>query len=68
MNQKNEDPRVTRTRKLIIDAFVALINEKDINSIFVKEITDRAKVNRATFYRHFDNKHELYKSTYNVKI
>ncbi|WP_179874530.1 TetR/AcrR family transcriptional regulator [Bacillus sp. AFS002410] len=61
MMQKNEDPRITRSRNLIIDAFTELISEKDLQNIYVKEIANRANINRATFYRHFANKEELYK-------
>lgn len=61
MNQKYEDPRIIRTRNLIIDAFTELISEKDLDNIYVKDITNRANINRATFYRHFSNKEELCK-------
>ncbi|MFF2876506.1 TetR/AcrR family transcriptional regulator [Gottfriedia sp. NPDC057991] len=61
MIQKYEDPRIIRTRNLIIDAFTELISEKDLDHIYVKDITNRANINRATFYRHFANKEELYK-------
>lgn len=51
-----EDPRVTRTKNLIIDAFLTLVKEKDFAAISVKDISERATINRATFYRHFDDK------------
>lgn len=53
------DPRVIRTRKLIMDAFRSLGKEKDIESITVKDIAERATVNRATFYAHFEDQNEL---------
>ena len=53
------DPRVKRTRKLIIDAFRALMNERPFAEISVADITDRATVNRATFYAHFEDKDHL---------
>ena len=54
------DPRVKRTRQLLIQAFVALVEEKHhIHSISVQEITERATVNRATFYAHFEDKYAL---------
>jgi AcrR family transcriptional regulator len=43
------------------------MNEKNYNSITVKEITDRAELNRATFYLHFSDKEDLlYQSTEDV--
>src|SRR6201999_4494163 len=50
------DPRVTRTQKLIRDAFKSLLKEKSFESISVQDIAERATVNRATFYAHFTDK------------
>lgn len=49
----NVDPRVKRTRRLLRDALVSLILEKDYASISIREITERAEVAYITFYRHF---------------
>src|SRR5215212_3079035 len=51
------DPRVMRTRQLLMRAFEALLQEKSISSISVQDITERATVNRATFYAHFEDKY-----------
>jgi AcrR family transcriptional regulator len=53
------DPRVTRTRKLLLDAFVSLQAEKAFDEITVQDIATRATVNRATFYAHFVDKYTL---------
>jgi AcrR family transcriptional regulator len=54
------DPRVQRTRQLLLQAFMALVQEKrNIHSISVQEIATRASVNRATFYTHFEDKYAL---------
>ena len=53
------DPRVRRTRKLIEDAFHQLLGERSYGEISVGEIADRATINRATFYAHFDDKQHL---------
>lgn len=58
MNTKT-DPRVRRTRRILRDALVSLILEKDYASISIKEITDRAEVAYITFFRHYDSKDEL---------
>lgn len=61
MTTKNNqaDPRVIRTRRLLQDAFDSLIQEKDFESITVRDIAERATVNRATFYAHFVDKFEI---------
>ena len=41
MEHLQEDPRIVRTRNLIIDAYLELINEKDFESVTVKDITVR---------------------------
>lgn len=56
----SSDPRVQRTRQLLLEAFMALVQEKrNINSISIQEIAMRATVNRATFYAHFEDKYAL---------
>lgn len=56
---EKEDPRVTRTRGLLESAFTEIVSEKGFQSVSVKDITERAGVNRATFYAHFPDKFEL---------
>ncbi len=53
------DPRVTRTRKLIREALVSLLVDRNFESITVQDIAGRATVNRATFYAHFTDKFAL---------
>lgn len=53
------DPRVKRTRKLLQDAFMALLAEKSFHAISVQDIAERATLNRATFYAHFEDKYAL---------
>ena len=56
---ENVDPRVKRTRKMILDAFLELLDDQNFSAITVKNITDKAEINRATFYAHFQDKFEL---------
>ncbi len=56
---KKIDPRVIRTRQMLRDALVSLIEEKGFDALTVQDITDRAKLNRATFYLHYQDKQEL---------
>jgi AcrR family transcriptional regulator len=54
-----DDLRVQRTRKLLEDAMIELTIEKGFSSLTVRDITDRAMVNRSTFYRHYLDKYDL---------
>ncbi|UQZ82713.1 DNA-binding transcriptional repressor AcrR [Paenibacillus konkukensis] len=47
------DPRVLRTRQLLRDAFIELLHEMDIEKISVNRLTERATINRVTFYLHY---------------
>ena len=53
------DPRVKRTRGLILASFNDLLAQKGFESISVQHVTDKAQVNRATFYAHFADKYAL---------
>ncbi len=43
------------TENLIVNAFLALIDEKPLKSITVRDITDRCHINRNTFYYHYSS-------------
>ena len=45
------------------EALLELLEKKDFDYITVKEICDVAKVNRSTFYLHYENTYELLKET-----
>ena len=53
------DPRTRRTQILIRDAFMELLIEQGFDKITVSAITERARINRATFYRHYTDIHDL---------
>jgi AcrR family transcriptional regulator len=53
------DPRVKRTRSLILGAFEDLLAEKNFETISVQDVTEKAQINRATFYAHFPDKYAL---------
>lgn len=63
--EKKMDLRVQRTYKLLTDSLIALLMEKKFEEIQVAEICERAMIRRATFYKHFGDKYELF--TYMVK-
>ncbi|KGK89210.1 TetR/AcrR family transcriptional regulator [Clostridium sp. HMP27] len=54
-----EDPRVLRTRQLIREAFSTLLQKKEFDAITIKDIAQRASINRATFYAHYEDKYAL---------
>lgn len=59
MAHEKIDPRVLRTRKLLQEALIELTAERGFDVITVGDIAKRATVNRATFYRHYQDKYEV---------
>ncbi len=53
------DPRVKRTRQLLHQTMLDLMQEKSFASITVQDIAERSTLNRATFYAHFEDKYDL---------
>lgn len=68
MLQTKTDPRVLRTRKLITDAFIKLSQSRSFSDISVKNITQEAMINRATFYSHFLDKYDLLEKVVEEKL
>ncbi len=65
---KGMDPRVKRTHQLLQQALQELMREKRFASITVQDIAERATLNRATFYAHFEDKYELLDSIVREKF
>ncbi|AQR97598.1 TetR/AcrR family transcriptional regulator [Clostridium saccharoperbutylacetonicum] len=53
------DRRIEKSKQAIMDAFMILILKKDLESITVGEIAEKANVNRGTVYLHFTDKYDL---------
>ena len=56
MSLKSEDPRVVRTKALIIQALVNLTEETPYKKIKIQDITQSANLARQTFYLHYKSK------------
>jgi AcrR family transcriptional regulator len=53
------DPRILRSRRMLMEALARLLAQKEFDDISVQEIADEATLNRATFYLHYPDKHAL---------
>jgi len=58
---KKDDLRVRRTYKLLFESLLNLLSEKNFEDISVTDICENAMVHRTTFYKHFEDKHQLLK-------
>ncbi len=53
------DPRILRSRRMLMDALDRLLKKKEFEDISVQEIADEATLNRATFYLRYPDKSAL---------
>jgi AcrR family transcriptional regulator len=53
------DPRILRSRRMLMEALVKLLTKKEFEDISIQEIADEATLNRATFYLHYPDKNAL---------
>jgi AcrR family transcriptional regulator len=53
------DPRILRSRRMLMEALAKLLNKKEFEDVSVQEIADEATLNRATFYLHYADKNAL---------
>lgn len=58
-----QDLRIIKSRMAIENAFAELVLEKDFASVKVIDVTQRAGIDRHTFYRHYKNKQDLLDQT-----
>src|SRR5579884_3392898 len=59
MTQQAGNLRVRRTQKLLREALIELIEERGFETLTIGEITERAMVSRAAFYRNYQDKYDL---------
>src|ERR1700723_3201667 len=55
----NTDPRVLRSRQMLMESLLRLLIRKEFDDISIQEIADEASLNRATFYLHYADKNAL---------
>ena len=57
------DARVIQTKATIRKDFISLLNDLPLNKITVKALCDKSNINRATFYRYYEDIYDLYEKT-----
>lgn len=66
--RKKIDVRVKRTYEQLTVAMIELLAKKSFDDLTVLEICNRAKVHRATFYKHFIDKHDFLNCCFKMKL
>src|ERR1700738_1743315 len=62
------DPRILRSRRMLMDALARLLMKQEFEEISVQEIADEATLNRATFYLHYPDKNALLQAMTGVRF
>ena len=59
MKNEKTDRRARYTRMVLKESLIELLKEKRISNISIKEICERADINRSTFYSHYQDQYDL---------
>lgn len=59
MANQTHDKRAARTKMLIRGALTELMEEKGFEGVTVRDLTEKAQINRGTFYLHYRDKYDL---------
>jgi AcrR family transcriptional regulator len=62
------DPRILRSRRMLMDSLARLLTKKQFEDISVQEIADEATLNRNTFYLHYPDKTALLQAMTDVRF
>jgi AcrR family transcriptional regulator len=62
------DPRILRSRRMLMESLAKLLTKKEFEDISVQEIADEATLNRATFYLHYPDKAALLQAMTDVRF
>ncbi len=59
MPEENHDRRIIRSKRLLKEGLLALMEKKSFKDITAKDISSQAELNRGTFYLHYGDTAEL---------
>ena len=59
MKELKMDRKTRYTRMVLQDSLIELMKEKPISKITIKELCEKADINRTTFYAHYTDQYDL---------
>ena len=62
MEKKREDRRSVYSKRVIRESLLALMRDKPLNKITVRELCEKADVNRSTFYAYYEDIYDLHRA------
>lgn len=58
MEQK-KNQRIRLTKKLLTDAFLTMLQERPVHAVSIRDLCEKAGINRTTFYHHYGSQYDL---------
>lgn len=68
LRDPNDDRRIKRTQRLLTQALIDLIREKGYEAVTIRDITNRADVAYATFFRNYPDKEAVLSDVLSVVL
>jgi AcrR family transcriptional regulator len=68
MINTSENPASIRSKIYLVEALLELMDKKSYENISIKELTDRAKLSRRTFYTNFETKEDILKYHFDTLV
>ena len=62
MKELKQNRKTKYTQSALKDSLIELMKEKPISQITIKELCEKADINRSTFYTHYSDQYQLLKS------
>ena len=57
--EKKTDRRIIMTKRLLKEALIEILKEKDIYHVSIRELCENADINRTTFYKYYGSQFDL---------
>ncbi len=57
--ERKENQRIRLTKKLLTDAFLKMLQEQPIHTVSIRDLCEKAGINRTTFYHHYGSQYDL---------
>ncbi len=58
--EKKEDRRTAMSKRMLKDSLTEMLKKKDIYHISIRELCEKADVNRSTFYKYYGSQFDLF--------
>jgi len=57
--EKKTDRRIVMTKRMLKEALIEMLKEKDIYHVSIRELCEKADINRTTFYKYYGSQFDL---------